>query len=407
MEEKAAGKLTESAERPGSLGDSTEEYVPARWTRKKIALTAAIGVVAAALSIGCAAALYLHTLDLALTGGMDAAQQDDLAEALQPPKPRATAPEATAEEADEPASSAYYVAILGCDARPNETIARSDVTMLARIDTETGIVHLVSVPRDMMVEIEGHGIQKINAALAFGGPAGAVRALSAFAGVPITHYVELRFEQLVELVDRLGGVTVDVPEGFTSDTSGITLAAGTQTLSGEEALAFARERHAVSSGDFSRAAAQRAIISAIADEVLASPPTELPSLVGSLASCVTTDYTAAELALSLAKAKREHRLEAMMKDIERNDLVILDEFGYVPIDVESARLLFQVVSACYERRSMIFTTNIEFSKWGTILGDDKLAAAMIDRIVHHGRLIEFGGPSHRMDAALMLGKANV
>ena len=60
-----------------------------------------------------------------------------------------------------------------------------------------------------------------------------------------------------------------------------------------------------------------------------------------------------------------------------------------------------------ERRSMIFTTNIEFSKWGTILGDDKLAAAMIDRIVHHGRLIEFGGSSHRMDAALMLGKANV
>ena len=118
-------------------------------------------------------------------------------------------------------------------------------------------------------------------------------------------------------------------------------------------------------------------------------------------------YTAAELALSLAKAKREHRLEAVMKDIDRNDLVILDEFGYVPIDVESARLLFQVVSSCYERRSMIFTTNIEFSKWGTILGDDKLAAAMIDRIVHHGRLIEFGGSSHRMDAALMLGKANV
>lgn len=74
-----------------------------------------------------------------------------------------------------------------------------------------------------------------------------------------------------------------------------------------------------------------------------------------------------------------------MRDIDRNDLVILDEFGYVPIDVESVRLLFQVVSGCYERRSMIFTTNIEFSKWGTILGDDKLAAAMIDRIVHHGK----------------------
>lgn len=294
-EELASGELAESVEGPKNLSDSAEGYIPVQWTRKKIALAVAVGVVVAAFSLGCAAALYLHPIDLALAGGMDAAQQDDLAEALQPPKPKNAAPSEHAVEAEAPASSAYYVAILGCDARPNETIARSDVTMLARIDTETGVVHLVSVPRDMMVEIEGHGTQKINAALAFGGPAGAVRALSAFAGVPIAHYVELRFEQLVELVDRLGGVTVDVPEGFTSDTSGITLTAGTQTLNGEEALAFARERHAVSSGDFSRAAAQRAIISAIADEVLASPPTELPSLVGSLASCVTTDYTVAEL----------------------------------------------------------------------------------------------------------------
>ncbi len=116
-------------------------------------------------------------------------------------------------------------------------------------------------------------------------------------------------------------------------------------------------------------------------------------------------YTAAELALALSKAMREHALEAMMKDIMRNDLIILDEFGYVPLDVESARLLFQVVSGCYEQRSMIFTTNIEFSKWGTILGDDKLASAMIDRIVHHGRLVEFSGESHRMNAALMLGRA--
>ena len=119
-------------------------------------------------------------------------------------------------------------------------------------------------------------------------PAGAVRALSAFAGVPITNYVELRFEQLVELVDRLGGVTVNVPEGFTSDTSGITLAAGTQTLNGEEALAFARERHAVSSGDFSRAAAQRAIISAIADSACLAADGD--ALAGSLAACVTTTH---------------------------------------------------------------------------------------------------------------------
>lgn len=94
-----------------------------------------------------------------------------------------------------------------------------------------------------------------------------------------------------------------------------------------------------------------------------------------------------------------------MRDIARNDLVILDEFGHVPLDLDSARLLFQGVSDCYKRHSLVITTNIEFSKWGTVLGDDKMAAAMIDRIVHHGRLVEFTGTSHRMEATLMLGKA--
>ena len=115
-------------------------------------------------------------------------------------------------------------------------------------------------------------------------------------------------------------------------------------------------------------------------------------------------FTTAELALALSRAARERSLESLMKELARCDLIILDEFGYVPLDVEGARLLFQMVSACYERRSVIFTTNIEFGKWGTVLGDEKLAAAMIDRVVHHGRLVEFGGPSRRMDGALMLGK---
>ena len=79
--------------------------------------------------------------------------------------------------------------------------------------------------------------------------------------------------------------------------------------------------------------------------------------------------------------------------------------GYVPLDVDGSRLLFQVMSDCYERRSMVITTNIEFSKWGAVFGDDKLAAATIDRIVHHGRLVEFNGGSRRMDEALMLGKS--
>ena len=135
--------------------------------------------------------------------------------------------------------------------------------------------------------------------------------------------------------------------------------------------------------------------------------THLATAVGT--ACVNAGYTVrfftcAQLVLVLSRANSEGRLEHLVSDIERCDVLILDEFGYVPIDIEGARLLFQVMSACYERRSMIVTTNIEFSKWGVVLGDDKLASALIDRIVHHGRLVEFGGASHRMERALMLGK---
>ena len=75
--------------------------------------------------------------------------------------------------------------------------------------------------------------------------------------------------------------------------------------------------------------------------------------------------------------------------------------------IRRVRLLYQVISESYERRSIIFTTNIEFSKWGTVFADDKLAQAIVDRVVHHGRLIEYAGPSHRLENSLMLGRGGV
>jgi DNA replication protein DnaC len=112
-------------------------------------------------------------------------------------------------------------------------------------------------------------------------------------------------------------------------------------------------------------------------------------------------HQTAELVLQLGKAKRDGTLDQILKDLAKADLIILDEFGYVPFDIDGARLLYQIIAGSYERRSIIFTTNIEFSKWGTIFADDKLAAAIIDRIVHHGRLIELTGPSRRINEALM------
>lgn len=116
-------------------------------------------------------------------------------------------------------------------------------------------------------------------------------------------------------------------------------------------------------------------------------------------------WQTAQLVLQLGKAKREGTLDRLLADVARARLLVLDEFGYVPFDVDGARLLYQVISESYERRSVIFTTNVEFSRWGTVFADDKLAAAIVDRVVHHGRLVEFGGPSHRLEESLMLGKS--
>ena len=111
--------------------------------------------------------------------------------------------------------------------------------------------------------------------------------------------------------------------------------------------------------------------------------------------------TTSALVMQLRRAKDEGRLDRELASLAKNQLLALDEFGYLPIDTEGARLLFQVIADSYEKRSLIITTNLEFSRWGTVFGDDNMAAAVIDRIVHHGRLLQFRGESYRVKNALM------
>lgn len=112
-------------------------------------------------------------------------------------------------------------------------------------------------------------------------------------------------------------------------------------------------------------------------------------------------YTVTELVLKLAEARRNGTLERLRNDLNGLDLLILDEWGYVPVDRDGSQLLFRVISDSYESKSLILTTNLEFSKWGSIFTDDQMAAAMIDRLVHHGHLLLFEGNSYRMEHALM------
>lgn len=111
--------------------------------------------------------------------------------------------------------------------------------------------------------------------------------------------------------------------------------------------------------------------------------------------------TAASLVAQLRNAQTQGRLDRELAAIAKNELLIIDELGYLPIDGQGARLLFQVIADAYEKRSIIYTSNLEFSRWGTVFGDEQMAAAIIDRTVHHGRMLRFKGGSYRVTNATM------
>ena len=91
------------------------------------------------------------------------------------------------------------------------------------------------------------------------------------------------------------------------------------------------------------------------------------------------------------KARREGTPGGLLADVAKARLLVLDEFGHVPLDVDGARLPCQVISESYERRSVISAANVESGTWGTVFADDRLAAAIACRGVRHGRPVKFGG----------------
>ena len=111
-------------------------------------------------------------------------------------------------------------------------------------------------------------------------------------------------------------------------------------------------------------------------------------------------FTAASLANLLLERNNKGTLNGFLENLKRVELIVVDEIGFVPLHKDSAELLFQVISDCYERRSLIITSNLEFSQWNTVFGDNRLTAALIDRLIHHSHIIIFSGESYRLTQSM-------
>jgi len=173
--------------------------------------------------------------------------------------------------------------------------ARTDTIMIAHVPDNDVKPTLVSLPRDSIVQIPGHGSNKINAAFSLGGASLLTRTVEQATDLRIDHYVEVGFIGFAGIVDAVGGVEMQIPEKMHDTKTGVTIPAGKQTLDGVHALGFVRMRHssATPRSDLDRIANQRKFIGALADEI-ASPatllnPFDVVPLIGATPDAVTMD----------------------------------------------------------------------------------------------------------------------
>ena len=108
--------------------------------------------------------------------------------------------------------------------------------------------------------------------------------------------------------------------------------------------------------------------------------------------------TATNWITRLGRAHHAGQLELELKKIRRYRLIIIDEVGYIPFDTDAANLFFQLVASRYEQASVMVTSNLPFGRWGEVFGDEVVAAAMIDRLVHHAEVLTLAGDSYRTRA---------
>src|SRR5918997_289327 len=210
-------------------------------------------------------------------------------------EPTRHAPDKPAPE-DPPKASAesLYVLVLGVDRRPEDpegSQPHSDTMMLVKVSPQTGSVALLSVPRDLLVEVTPGVEDRINNAYAYGGVERAKSVMENLTGIPVDRYAIVDFEGFKEVIGALGGITLEVGQQIRVGIEGhrVYIPAGTQELDGLEALAYARYR-GTPCGDLDRIERQQQLVSALREEALAwNTVTELPRIAKVLHENIDTN----------------------------------------------------------------------------------------------------------------------
>lgn len=253
-----------------------------RWLRRSLIAVAAVLVVAL---VGVGA--YAWTINRQITSNI----HRGIELPADTPTPGAPAASPSAQQPRETGVLNYV--LLGSDSRDEDdpSAGRSDTIMVVHLNKKRTKAYITSFPRDMYVNIPGHGRNKINAAFELGGPALTVKTLEDLTGTHMDHVVLVNFEGFVDLTTDLGGVTVENKTPFSSH--GYDYPKGKVKIEGKKALWFVRERHSLPGGDLDRAENQRNVIKAIVAKGLSagvvSDPVKFTSFIGNLSKHLTVD----------------------------------------------------------------------------------------------------------------------
>ena len=199
------------------------------------------------------------------------------------------------------------IALFGIDAEDGEA-GRSDSIMIATIDTHNKKLKLTSIMRDSYVNIDGHGLDKINHAYAFGKAQLAIKTLNENFDLNIEDFVAVNFSSLPKIIDKIGGIELDIDSeelkyinGYiknintvNSTSSPEIVSVGTQHVDGTQAMAYCRIRY-TSGGDYKRTERHREVLSKIFEKILSMSPTTYPSLLNDLLPMVSTNLDGSEI----------------------------------------------------------------------------------------------------------------